>query len=105
MALQTKDFSVTGKSSGGGITYTYILRVTENSVNAAANTSNVTVQAILKQSYSGTAFTTWYTGVSCTLCGSQIFSDYKQRSLSGTAERFTTPGPGISHTTMMAAKA
>ncbi len=86
MALQTKDFSVTGKSSGGGITYTYILRVTQNSTNAAANTSNLTVQAILKQSYSGTAFHTWYTGVSCALNGSQIFSDYVQRSLSGTGE-------------------
>lgn len=86
MALQTKDYSVTQKSSGGGITYTYILRVTENSTNTEKNTSNITVQAILKQSYIGTAFTTWYTGVSCTLNGSQIFSDYKQRSLSGTAE-------------------
>lgn len=86
MALRTKDFSVTGKSSGGGITYTYILRVTENSINTEKNTSSVTVEAILKQSYSGTAFSTWYTGVSCTLNGCQIFSDYKQRSLSGTAE-------------------
>ena len=86
MALKTKDFSVTGVSSGGGITYTYILRVTENSTNTAANTSNVTVQAILKQSYSGTAFYSWYTGVSCTINGSQIFSDYRQRRLDGTAE-------------------
>ena len=86
MALQTKDYSVTAKSSGGGIIYTYILRVTENSTNTEKNTSNVTVQAILKQSYSGTAFSTWYTGVSCTLNGNQIFSDYQQRSLSGTDE-------------------
>ena len=56
MALQTKDFSVTKKSAGGGITYTYIIRVTENSTNKANNTSNLTVKAILKQSYSGTAF-------------------------------------------------
>lgn len=86
MALQTKEYTVTRKSSGGGITYTFILRVTENSVNHANNTSNLTVKAILKQSYSGTAFYSWYTGVSCTLNGSQIFSDYVQRSLSGTAE-------------------
>ncbi len=86
MALQTKDYSVTQKSSGGGITYTYILRVIENSTDVEKNTSNITVQAILKQSYSGTAFSTWYTGVSCTLNGNQIFSDYKQRSLSGTDE-------------------
>lgn len=87
MALQTKDFSVSGKSSGGGITYTYILRVTENSVNVLQNTSNLTVQAILKQTYSGQAFHTWGTGVSCTLNGNQIFSDYQQRELTGTAEK------------------
>ena len=86
MALQTKDFSVTGISAGGGITYTYILRVTQNSTNMTANSSNLTVQAILKQNYTGTAFHTWYTGVSCSLNGSEIFSDYVQRSLSGTAE-------------------
>jgi len=86
MALQTKDFSVTGVSAGGGITYTYILRVTQNSTNIAANSSNLTVQAILKQNYAGTAFHTWFTGVSCSLNGRQIFSDYEQRSLSGTAE-------------------
>lgn len=86
MALQSKDFSVTGKSSGGGITYTFILRVTENSVSIPNNTSNVTVQAILKQSYSGTAFKDWNTGVSCTLNGSQIFSDYKKRQLDGKQE-------------------
>ncbi len=86
MALQTRDFSVTGKSSGGGITYTFILRVTENSVNTAANTSNLTVKAILKQSYSGTAFYSWGTGVQCSLNGTQIFSDYQKRRLDGTAE-------------------
>ena len=86
MALQTKDFTVTGKSSGGGITYTYILRVTENSISVPDNTSNITVQAILKQSYSGTAFQNWYTGVSCALGGSQIFSDYRQRQLEGKDE-------------------
>lgn len=86
MALQTKDFSVTAKSSGGGITYTFLLRVTENSVNTAANTSNLTVQAILKQSYSGTAFYSWGTGVLCSLNGTQIFSDYQKRRLDGTAE-------------------
>ncbi len=87
MALKTKDFSVTGTSSGGGITYTYILRVTENSINKAKNTSNVTVQAILKQNYSGTAFYSWSTGVSCTINGKELFSDYRQRDLSGTGEQ------------------
>ncbi len=86
MALQTKDFSVTRASAGGGITYTFTIRVTENSTNKANNTSNLTVKAILKQSYSGTAFYSWYTGVSCSLNGTQVFSDYQKRSLSGTSE-------------------
>ena len=86
MALQTKDFTVTGKSASGGITYTYLLRVTENSIHIAENTSNITVQAILKQSYSGTAFSNWNTGVACTLGGREIFSDYRKRRLDGTAE-------------------
>jgi len=84
--LQTKDFAVTGVSSGGGITYTYILRVTEQSVDLEKNTSRVTAEAILKQNYSGTAFYSWSTGVSCTANGETLFSDYRQRSLSGTGE-------------------
>ncbi len=98
MALQTKDFSVTKKSSGGGITYTFTIRVTENSINKENNTSNLTVKAILKQSYSGTAFSTWFTGVSCSLDGSQIFSDYVQRRLDGTSEHvyYTWTG-NVSH--------
>jgi len=53
MALQTKDFSVSGKSGSGRITYTYTLRVTEESVDAVKNSSRVTIQAILQQTYSG----------------------------------------------------
>ena len=86
MALQTKEFAVTGKSSSGGITYTYLLRVTENSISIGENTSNLTVEAILKQSYSGTAFSDWNTGVSCALNGEEIFSDYRKRRLDGKAE-------------------
>lgn len=86
MSLQTKDFSVTGKSAAGTITYTYTLRVTEESVDTYANTSRITVEAILRQNYSGTAFSSWYTGVSCVLNGEKIFSDYVQRRLSGTDE-------------------
>lgn len=86
MALKTKDFSVTGTSSSGSITYTYILRVTENSIDKIKNTSNVTVEAILKQTYSGTTFSSWSTGVSCSINGKELFSDYRQRQLSGTAE-------------------
>lgn len=86
MALQTKDFSVSGTSVSGGITYTYILRITENSVSIQTNSSNLTVQAILQQSYNGTAFYDRETGVSCTLNGQQIFSDYTRHTLSGNAE-------------------
>lgn len=86
MALQSKNFSVTKKSASGGITYTFTIRVTENSTNEANNTSNLTVKAILKQDYSGQSFYSWSTGVSCTLGSEQIFSDYTRRSLSGTAE-------------------
>lgn len=84
--LQSKDFAVTGVSASGTITYTYILRIKEHSINHASNTSHVTVEAILKQTYSGTAFYLWSTGVSCVINGQTLFSDYKQRALSGTAE-------------------
>ena len=86
MALQTKDFSVTGKSDSGRITYTYTLRVTEESVDVVKNCSKVTIQAILQQTYSGTAFSGYRTGVSCELDGQSVFSDYCRRSISGTQE-------------------
>lgn len=79
MALQERDYSVQGASSSGGILYTFTIRVTENSVNDQQNTSNLTVKAILTHNYSGTAFSNWGTGVSCTLNGNKIFSDYQQR--------------------------
>lgn len=98
MALQTKEFAVTGKSSSGGITYTYLLRVTENSISIGENTSNLTVEAILKQSYSGTAFSDWNTGVSCALNGEEIFSDYRKRRLDGKAEHIYYTWTGnVSH--------
>lgn len=86
MALQTKDYSVSGKSQGG-VTFTYILRVTQDSQDVQSNTSALTVQAILKQNVSSTQFAQWGTGVSCTLNGEQIFSDYRQRKSTGTAEQ------------------
>lgn len=86
MALQTKDFTKTAKSSSGGVTYTYIMRVTENSTDTVNNSSSVTVQAILKSSYSGTAFSGYRTGVSCTVNGQTLFSDYCRRSISGKQE-------------------
>ena len=86
MSLQTMDFSVTEKSGHGRITYTYIIRVTENKVDVIKNTSHVTVEAILKQSYSGTAFSGYRTGVSCTVNAETLFSDYCRRTISGKKE-------------------
>lgn len=86
MSLQTKDFSVTAKSGHGKITYTYIIRVTENAVDLMKNTSHVTVEAILKQTYSGTAFSGYRTGVSCAVNGETLFSDYCRRTIAGMQE-------------------
>lgn len=46
--MASKDFKKS-VGNGEGVTFTYILRVTENSTNVAKNTSNITVQAILQQ--------------------------------------------------------
>ena len=98
MALQTKDFSVSGKSDRGTITYTYILRVTENSVNTAKNTSNVTVQAILKQNYSGLAFKDWTTNITCYLNNVLVINDSRKRKLEGTSEHIYATWTGdLSH--------
>ena len=86
MALQTKDFSVTAKSGHGKITYTYTIRVTEESIDPVQNCSQVTVQAILQQTYSGTAFSGYRTGVSCDIDGENIFSDYCRRTIAGRQE-------------------
>ena len=86
MALQTKDFSLTAKSGHGKITYTYTIRVTENTTDPVKNSSHVTVQAILQQSYSGTAFSGYRTGVSCTVDGETLFSDYCRRTIAGREE-------------------
>ena len=86
MALQSKDFSLTAKSGSGKITYTYILRVTENSIDPVKNSSNVTVEAILKQTYSGVAFSGYRTGVSCTVNAETLFSDYCRRTIEGREE-------------------
>ena len=86
MALQVKDFSVTAKSGHGKITYTYIIRVTEHSIDPVKNCSRVTVEAILKQTFSGTAFSGYRTGVSCDVNGRNLFSDYCRRTIAGKAE-------------------
>ena len=55
MALKVQDFKIAGESNSG-INYTFIVRVTENSVNEELNSSNVTIQAILKSGYTKTSF-------------------------------------------------
>jgi hypothetical protein len=86
MALLTQDLSLTAKSGHGKITYTYILRITQNSTDPVKNCSHVTVEAILKQTYSGTAFSGYRTGVSCTVDGETLFSDYCRRTIAGKQE-------------------
>lgn len=76
--LQKRDYSVQGNSVSGTI-YTFKIRVTENSVNDQQNTSNLTVEAILLHNRQIVTFAQWGTGVSCTLNGNKIFSDYQQR--------------------------
>ena len=89
MALQTKQFTANGKSLSG-VPYTYILDVTENSVDTANNRSSITVKAILKAE----SFTFNFTrdiGVSCTLNGKEIFKEIKSRS-------FSSPGSQVLYT-------
>ena len=86
MALMSKDLSLTAKSEHGKITYTYILRLTQHAVDPVKNCSQVTVEAILKQTYSGTAFSGYRTGVSCTVDGETLFSDYCRRTIAGKEE-------------------
>ena len=84
MALQSKDFSHTGTWSG--ITYTYIINVTENSVNTTNNTSNVTVTCYLQSSYSGDSFWMYTTTVTATINGTTVINSKEQRSCSGTGK-------------------
>lgn len=85
MALQTKDYSVSGKSASG-ITYTFILRVTENSIDDETNSSNVTVQAILKKDYEAGSFTNVGISISCFLNAEQVIYDGRLHSYSGNDE-------------------
>ena len=82
----SKDLSLTAKSEHGKITYTYILRLTQHRVDPVKNCSHVTVEAILKQTYSGKAFSDYRTGVSCTVDGETLFSDYCRRTIAGKEE-------------------
>lgn len=84
MALKTQDFSYT--QNKGGINYTYILRVTQNSVDAQKNCSNVTVDAILKSDKEGTSFYFQYFEVYAYLNGSKAIGASAYRSCVGTEE-------------------
>lgn len=86
MALQIKELSATARSGNGSILYTYTLRVTENSIDPVKNCSHVTVQAILRQDLPGIAFSGYRTGVSCSVDGKTLFSDYCRRTVSGSQE-------------------
>lgn len=94
MALQTKDFSVTAKSADGSNTFTYTLRIQENSIDQTLNRSNVTVQAILQQTNSGLCFSNMSAGVSFSLGRDIQKTDYRVRALAGTKEHiyFTWTG-------------
>lgn len=96
MALQSKDFSHTGRWSG--ITYTYIINVTENSVDTTNNTSNVTVTCYLQSSYSGDSFWMYTTTVTATINGTTVINSEKQRSCSGTGKhKYATWTGNVAH--------
>lgn len=82
--LQKVDFSNTGKWSN--ITYTYILRIYEISIDVEKNISKLFVQAILKSNHSGDSFWMYYTTVAGSIDNVEKFSDRKQRTISGTDE-------------------
>lgn len=97
MALKVQDYSVTGKSTSG-INYTFILRVTENSIDEAANTSNLTVQAILKSGYSKTSFLYQTVNIVVKLDDQTIIERDAWRTCEGTEEHiFETWTGDIAH--------
>ena len=85
--IQTKDISVTQASADGTNTFTFTLRVRENSVDIAKNSSNVTIEAILQQTDAGTCFINTLAGVSCAANGVSLFNSYRERTLMGSKER------------------
>lgn len=75
--IKRQEFYVQGKSSSGGITYTYVVRVTENEVIVATNQHDITIESILRSSYSGLSFSQYGVGVETLLNDEQIYSEYK----------------------------
>ena len=85
MALNEQNFTATCKSTTG-INYTFIVRVTENSVDAVNNSSNVTVQAILQSAYTRTSFLTQTVEITLKLNDEVLVKRDAMRTCSGTAE-------------------
>lgn len=86
MALQTKEFSASVPLEDGSNTFTYILRITENSINETDNTSDITIQAIVKQEKNEPCFSNTSVGVSFNLGNGCQESNYQPRSLQGSGE-------------------
>ena len=86
MALQIQEFSKSVPSADGTNTFTFILRVTENSVDVAANSSHVTIQAILKQEREELCFSDVPVGISFHLGNDYSGSYYRNASLAGREE-------------------
>lgn len=84
MALKTQDF--TAEVTKAGISYTFILRVTQNSVDAELNCSNITVDAILKSDKEGTSFYFQYLEVYAYLSGTKVIGASAYRTCKGTEE-------------------
>lgn len=86
MALQTKDFSATGKIGYGTGTYTFTLRVTELSVDTVNNTSRIEVSAIVKNSVDEVAVYDALTHIFCSINGVQKFNKSFVQSFEGKSE-------------------
>ena len=99
MDLQTKDIVATKTINGN--TFTYIIRITEISKSRADKSTRCNIEAVVKQSKSGTCYQNKMVGVACSVNGQQLFSDYQLRTLQGTGEHLYYRWSGVfSHTTL-----
>jgi len=88
--IKQQEFTVQGKSSSGGITYTYVVRVTENKIIVATNQHDLTIESILRSSYSGLSFAQYGVGVETSLNDEQIYSEYKANQKCAVEETYYT---------------
>lgn len=88
--IKRQEFYVQGKSSSGGITYTYVVRVTENEIIVATNQHDITIESILRSSYSGLSFAQYGVGVETSLNDEQIYSEYKANQKCAVEETYYT---------------